>query len=686
MADGGGERQLTYTQDNVSVRLLGPQGEDTVAGKLEITKERHGHVVSWAAYPPAASKEGEQQQQQRYDLDATGIWEDLSADSAVAYHVGSRRSKDRCEPTADTLQIRRGEEAESNCSGGDPPPLPAHSLSFEVTELASYRCRQVGDKHELTLNLHDGTRLPTLVFLERRHDHFVRALHEHVTFKRSDPDDANALVCVSALRATSPATEDVTGPPADDGLASPASSTSPSQVMSRDTESSVSKTATADRSVDPSARQAAPPLPSNCGPGADCASVVAPPSPAAFAPGVHTLRFFLPRAPNVTVVPGTAGGPAKLVPGPQAVRLLLSQAASQPQPVAAHPVQLLVQPPPPVESFPSGLVISDVRSQAGACSPPPPSAPAVAALRRRGPHWPPEEKLELLSLLRQRRHLVNPRLAEGVSKKEKLDGWKEVTDTLNRHHSPIGGGGRRCVAEVKKQWQNLFLKAKRERREMLSDTAAGKGVESTSLQLSVLSLKVFETFGDSYGAPEDECALPEDVDASHSILGPSSCLEPDGPFLSESHHPEVILLPRSPDVPEQQAPPPQDSRMTNGEGSSHHPSGHGSRRRRASSDCSAGPWGIKREKREAPDEGTSGGGSEEENGPPFNHWAEGPALNGHSLLGPLAKTCEVVQQAAAEVLSLRRREHKMKMAALRAKVDYYELKKRKLLLQQAAAR
>lgn len=173
---------------------------------------------------------------------------------------------------------------------------------------------------------------------------------------------------------------------------------------------------------------------------------------------------------------------------------------------------------------------------------------------------------------------------------------------------------------------------------------------------------------------------------SHSILGPSSCLEPDGPFLSESHHPEVILLPRSPDVPEQQAPPPQDSRMTNGEGSSHHPSGHGSRRRRASSDCSAGPWGIKREKREAPDEGTSGGGSEEENGPPFNHWAEGPVLNGHSLLGPLAKTCEVVQQAAAEVLSLRRREHKMKMAALRAKVDYYELKKRKLLLQQAAAR
>ncbi|XP_077529886.1 TBC1 domain family member 15/17 isoform X3 [Haemaphysalis longicornis] len=194
MADGGGERQLTYTQDNVSVRLLGPQGEDTVAGKLEITKERHGHVVSWAAYPPAASKEGEQQQQQRYDLDATGIWEDLSADSAVAYHVGSRRSKDRCEPTADTLQIRRGEEAESNCSGGDPPPLPAHSLSFEVTELASYRCRQVGDKHELTLNLHDGTRLPTLVFLERRHDHFVRALHEHVTFKRSRKDHSLYLV------------------------------------------------------------------------------------------------------------------------------------------------------------------------------------------------------------------------------------------------------------------------------------------------------------------------------------------------------------------------------------------------------------------------------------------------------------------------------------------------------------
>lgn len=72
--------------------------------------------------------------------------------------------------------------------------------------------------------------------------------------------------------------------------------------------------------------------------------------------------------------------------------------------------------------------------------------------------------MELLALLKKRRMLINPRLAEGITKKDKLEGWKEVTDILNSHHP-----GGRCVAEVKKQWQNLFLKAKRERRELLSD-------------------------------------------------------------------------------------------------------------------------------------------------------------------------------------------------------------------------
>lgn len=304
--------------------------------------------------------------------------------------------------------------------------------------------------------------------------------------------------------------------------------------------------------------------------------------------------------------------------------------------------------------------------------------------------------MELLALLRRRRMLVNPRLADGISKKEKLDGWKEVTATLNRHHPATGG---RCVAEVKKQWQNLFLKAKRERRELLSD-AAKNGLESTSLQLSVLSLKVFETFGDNYGAPEDE--VPEDMEASNAILGPSSCLEQEAPFLSESHHPEVILLPRSPDGAEQQVgghfachssdAPSDPQMMTNGgEGSGPQTGGHGSRRRRRPSDCPTDTWGFKREKK-----GDDASGSDEENdgaGGSFNdddghgwpnafgggHPHPPGGLNGLSnFVGPLAKMCDVVQRAASEVLSLKRREHKMKMAALRAKVDYYELKKRKL--------
>lgn len=140
-------------------------------------------MVTWAPYPPAAKE------RERYDEDATGIWEDLTADSAVSYHVG--RSRNRSESSsADTVKIRKEEESGS----GDSSPTPAHVVSFEVTDLASYRCRQLGDKHELTLNLNDGTRLPTFVFLERRHDHFVRALHEHVVFKRSRKDPCLYLV------------------------------------------------------------------------------------------------------------------------------------------------------------------------------------------------------------------------------------------------------------------------------------------------------------------------------------------------------------------------------------------------------------------------------------------------------------------------------------------------------------
>ncbi|KAL3212213.1 hypothetical protein MRX96_036080 [Rhipicephalus microplus] len=188
-------------------------------------------------------------------------------------------------------------------------------------------------------------------------------------------------------------------------------------------------------------------------------------------------------------------------------------------------------------------------------------------VRRRGPHWPTEEKIQLLELLKSRRALINPRLGESLSKKDKLEGWKEVTDILNRHHPTTGG---RCLAEVKKQWQNLFLKAKRERRELLNN-GSKSDADLTSAQFTALSVKVFETVGDEFQLRDDDTSM--DVDAGDSILGPSSCLESDAPYLSESHHPEVILLPRTPDPSEMSSQLTDDSEfkyggtMSNGDSS-----------------------------------------------------------------------------------------------------------------------
>ncbi|XP_077492678.1 TBC1 domain family member 15-like isoform X6 [Amblyomma americanum] len=196
MADGGGEKQLTYTQDNVSVRFASPRGEQTVSGKLEITKERHGHVVSWAPYEPPAEVKA---QEQRYDEHSAGIWEDLTADSTVSYHVGGR---DKTQSSG-VVKIKKDDNGAVASSGDAPSPSSsaAQSISFEVTELNSYRLRQVCDTHELTLNLSDGTRLPVFVFIERRHEHFIRALHEHVSFKRSRKDHLLYLVQMPAVEA-----------------------------------------------------------------------------------------------------------------------------------------------------------------------------------------------------------------------------------------------------------------------------------------------------------------------------------------------------------------------------------------------------------------------------------------------------------------------------------------------------
>lgn len=468
-------------------------------------------------------------------------------------------------------------------------------------------------------------------------------------------------------------------------------------------------------------------------------TTVAPPTALVTAP--QAIQFLVSRAPNM-MVQSQPNGQTRLVPQ-QSLRLVLSQSGSHPpadggklQPsVVPHPVQLIVQPPPPPPPLPppppqavppahvsappppspfhSGLVISDVRSQApGHCESPSGSQSSLAPpVRRRGPHWPTEEKIELLTLLRRRRALVNPRLADGISKKEKLEGWKEVTIILNRHHPSANG---RSVPEVKKQWQNLFLKAKRERRELAGDSGGAKsGAEGTTpAQLSALSLKVFETFGENYYVHEDD--MPMDVDANDSILGPSSCLEQEAPFLSESHHPEVILLPRSPDSSEQSRQP------VVGNHSGHKLFGATNSVERGqaiagqllcnqnlnvhqTSNClvdalGARPlWGFKKEEPEGvphvkredwPEANDASDRSEDEHsvtrgihdGGPRGDCAMdgGQVANGTTFVGSIAKMCEAVHKATNEIVALKRREHKMKMCVLRAKMDYYETKKKRL--------
>ncbi|KAM7298818.1 hypothetical protein ISCGN_019387 [Ixodes scapularis] len=84
MAAASAEKVL-YTQDSVSVRFPGPRGEEAVSGKLEISREPHGFVVSWVPYPPSPAKP-------QCPDDPDDLWEDLSADSTVTYHPSRKGS------------------------------------------------------------------------------------------------------------------------------------------------------------------------------------------------------------------------------------------------------------------------------------------------------------------------------------------------------------------------------------------------------------------------------------------------------------------------------------------------------------------------------------------------------------------------------------------------------------------
>lgn len=164
MADAFGDVQ--YTQDNVSIRLIGPHKVDTANGKLEIAKGRCGVQVSWTP-----TKLQDKEDVLPTEDKAASTWEELSPDCPVTYHVIKQPKSN----SLDAVQIKAGLN-------------PVQSFAFEIDELVSYKCKEADHKHEMTLYLVDGTRLPTLIFIGDRQKHFIRALKEYVKFKRSRKD------------------------------------------------------------------------------------------------------------------------------------------------------------------------------------------------------------------------------------------------------------------------------------------------------------------------------------------------------------------------------------------------------------------------------------------------------------------------------------------------------------------
>ncbi|EEC03561.1 hypothetical protein IscW_ISCW017001 [Ixodes scapularis] len=467
---------VLYTQDSVSVRFPGPRGEEAVSGKLEISREPHGFVVSWVPYPPSPAKP-------QCPDDPDDLWEDLSADSTVTYHPSRKGSA----KSLQSVKIK----AEKGSAAAVPPPI-----EFEVSELNSYQCRQVNGKHELSLNLSDGSLVPTFVFLERRHEHFLRALREYLTFKRT----------------TKPTTSQA-GP----------SSSSPSTLQQR---------------------------------------------------------------------------------------------------------------------------------------------------KRKGPNWSQQEKLDLVAEVGKRRLILRSRGADSATKGAKQAAWREVIAAVN---ASLNSSKERSKAEVKKQWQNLLERAKKER-QLLLDTHGGE-MNGADLPLSLISQRVLDVISESV---MDEASTP-DVDGSPEILEPFMCLkeepEPEvilGAFEADHRTLETRTLeadrwtfesdrrtvpPRlaARNSPQQSGVPPP---TPHDRGSSPTTSTLHNRfrdRRLDATATSSGDFVVWEDQRHSTDE----------------------QLERHFFESAL-RTCEELSNASRDLVRMRKKEHALKMALLRSKNKYYELKLRKL--------
>lgn len=260
--------------------------------------------------------------------------------------------------------------------------------------------------------------------------------------------------------------------------------------------------------------------------------------------------------------------------------------------------------------------------------------------------------MDLVAEVGKRRSILRCRNANSVTKAAKQVAWREVIAAVNASHSSFK---ERTKVKVKKQWQNLLDRAKKEKQLLLDGHATG--LYGPDVALSLLSQRVLEVVTEDM---TDEVSL--DQDASPETL------ESLVYHKEEESEPEVIL--GTFDV---------DHRTTQ----QCHVDGNGFQQSGLPPTANdrvplPTPSAVRKKFRDREsDAGTCNFGS-------FVACENRVDSTNESLqrrfFESALRTSEEVSGVSREFVRMRKREHALKMALLRSKNKYYELKLRKLEL------
>ncbi|XP_006011077.1 GT1 domain-containing protein [Latimeria chalumnae] len=119
--------------------------------------------------------------------------------------------------------------------------------------------------------------------------------------------------------------------------------------------------------------------------------------------------------------------------------------------------------------------------------------------KKRNPNWSEEEKTILLREYEKRKHILTARSNPLITLAIKQNQWEEITRAINTHSFMSLG---RTVQEVKKKYENLSTRARKEYNEFKKISGATGG-DAGPEPLSKVTKLVLELFG------EDSPALAE---------------------------------------------------------------------------------------------------------------------------------------------------------------------------------